>query len=144
LRQVSRRTYFLHAPHRRTGIRTALDDFLAQPGDHNRAPAGVDQNIAEHDSDEDMSGDPESDEDDAGDQPDQPGMQPEEDFDGIYVDDAVPLVPLVLPHGEIAHPDPGDLYVEPLPQAGPDGELLALHEELDAQVCLSFVNYVLG
>jgi hypothetical protein len=143
LRQVSRRTYFLHAPYRRTGIRTALDDFLAQAGDHNQGPAAVVQNIADHDSDEDMSEDLESDEDDAGDQPDQPRMQPEDDFDGIYMDDVVPL-PLLLPHGEIAHPDPGDPHVEPLPQADPDGELIAVHDELDAYVCLSFLNYVLG
>ena len=80
-----------------------------------------------------MSDDLEDDEDNAKDQPDQPHMQLEDNFEGLYTDDPVPLP---LPHVEVAHPepDPGNIHVEPLLQAGPD----EAHNEVDVQVCFLF------
>ena len=137
LREVSRSTYFLHAPHRQDRIRTALIDFLGQ-AEHPADPGPVpnDDEVANHD--EDMPDSHEDDEDTSNSdghpdsESDNPHMQPDGDFDDLYADDPVPDHP---PHVEFAHAEPGlDPYVEPLPHADEDGELAALD---DAEVCIS-------
>ena len=101
LRELSRSTYFTHAPYRRARIRDALNNFLAHSLDPGPRP---------HEEAADNNGDDNN-----------PNVLPDDnhddDFDELYAD----VMPVLPPQANVAQLDDiEDLYVDPLP-----------HEDLD-------------
>jgi hypothetical protein len=83
LQQVSKRTYFAHAPYRQQQLRTALDDYLHQ---HNIDPGPAQRDVDDDnvpDPDEEMSDGAEANEDQAH---QQNPVQPVEIYDDLYAD----------------------------------------------------------
>ena len=117
MREVSKRTYFAHAPYRRNVIQNALENFLAEHGGHPLPPEGP-NDANNSDEDEDMSDGEDESVLDPDEHLDQDPMQPDNDFDDFYADEAPP--PLGMAE---------DLLVDPLPQAAYHEEIAGLEED---------------
>jgi hypothetical protein len=130
MREVAKRTYYAHAPHRRDRIRTALGDFLDQarhqvdPGPLPDAAANDDVIMLDEEDDApiadlDVPQDPQS----------------EDDFEDMFADydnpEPPPLVGVALPQPE------ADPYVEPVRPGDQDQELLGLGGAADPEVHLA-------
>ena len=133
LREVSRRTYFAHAPYRRDRIQNALDNFLADHGGH-LPPAEGPDNASDSDPDEDMSDGEDNrifDPDEHLDHVPMQQDQPEDDFDDLYADEPPPLPP---PVGMA-----DDLPVDPFPQPAHHEEIPELDDDARVEVRIAYI-----